>query len=712
MAEGVKIGSGTVDINADMSNFDNALAALPRKAATKMAEAMSALQAAAARNKLEIKAAWDSGADIETRRRLAAEEARLQDKMDAVQLAATRQATAIQEAARASAQATADAQAHAEAAKAQAAAQREAAAAAKEQAAAEAKAATAANDHAAAMLLQQNAQLAASQAAEQAVAYAPMQAAQHQANINSSLVPRGPKDPRAVEIPDYSNLTKNGMIDFDQLGKAGLNAGNQIRQGGASGAMGLMMLSQAIDDAQYGFRAIVNNIPMLATAIGQGLGMSTEAAFKLGGALGIAAVAINLLINHWDDLMSALELGKVKTEAEEMEALAKATDRTAEATRRLNEYERDRAEMVSLGKKRAGQQEEATHAFEEAVSGLGDEKDTGFNKLVSGLVLARRHAGRGTKATQEEQRLVDAWQKEVDLAVSNPAGANFNENVARAHLKEEQDRIQKRLDSEDVEQAKKTVAGAAFDAGKRQQLANEINKAPPGAFPPKAAEVVAAVKPGFSKEEEFQRDIEQRGRENDRAYRAKQRAETQALNEQGRENERDMLKQRADERDRESSRFASALQPRLSGEILKPGGIGEDALKAKIKAALEKAGVAATDIGKLVDETARKLRRDVEERIREKQIGGLTLEQARGAVLREDKAKKEGLNAGQPKVQSTEDYLRQFLVAGGKPSDDLRGLTEEQLIEQKNMTKLLEEINKNLDKKEQAQAARFGRSRQ
>lgn len=182
MAEGVKIGGGYVDINADMSNFDSAMDALPKKASSKMDAAMKAIQARMAQNRLDLKVAVKGG-DAAVIKQLTDEQERLKAKMDAVTHAATSQAQALQNVARASAQATA----------------------------------------------------AASRAA-----------------LGGSAVPVGPRDPRAVEIADYSALTKKGRIDFEALGNAGLKAGQQIRAGGASGAMGLMMLSQTIDDAQYG----------------------------------------------------------------------------------------------------------------------------------------------------------------------------------------------------------------------------------------------------------------------------------------------------------------------------------------------------------------------------------------------------------------------------------------------------------------------------
>lgn len=74
----------------------------------------------------------------------------------------------------------------------------------------------------------------------------------------------------------------------------------------AGAGMGLMMMAQTLDDLQYGFRAIVNNIPMVGMAIGQAFGMGTQAAQAFGGALGIVAVVVNQAITHWDELKATL----------------------------------------------------------------------------------------------------------------------------------------------------------------------------------------------------------------------------------------------------------------------------------------------------------------------------------------------------------------------------------------------------------------------
>jgi hypothetical protein len=80
-----------------------------------------------------------------------------------------------------------------------------------------------------------------------------------------------------------------------------VNAANAIKQiEGASqtAGRGLSQLAYAVDDIQYGFNAIVNNIPGIVMGLGGGIGIA--------GAAGIAAVAINQLYKHFGELSDAL----------------------------------------------------------------------------------------------------------------------------------------------------------------------------------------------------------------------------------------------------------------------------------------------------------------------------------------------------------------------------------------------------------------------
>jgi len=89
--------------------------------------------------------------------------------------------------------------------------------------------------------------------------------------------------------------------------------------------MSVLFVSQAVEDLQYGFSAIVNNIPMIAMSLGAGAGVA--------GAASLAAVAVNQLSKHMGELAGSKG---IVTQAEYMERLAKATALSADEAKRLS----------------------------------------------------------------------------------------------------------------------------------------------------------------------------------------------------------------------------------------------------------------------------------------------------------------------------------------------------------------------------------------
>lgn len=70
-------------------------------------------------------------------------------------------------------------------------------------------------------------------------------------------------------------------------------------QGFRANAMGVLYLSQAVEDLQYGVGAVVNNIPLMAMSLGAGPG--------LAGVVSLAAVGVSLLSKHWGEWTGQLE---------------------------------------------------------------------------------------------------------------------------------------------------------------------------------------------------------------------------------------------------------------------------------------------------------------------------------------------------------------------------------------------------------------------
>jgi hypothetical protein len=112
----------------------------------------------------------------------------------------------------------------------------------------------------------------------------------------------------------------------------------------------MMVVASFADDMQYGLRAVVNQIPQVTMAFGMGAG--------LAGAISIAAVAVNQLVNHWDDLVSVFTTRGPETAAEEMQRLAEKTSKTADEQERLNTL-KEREQQIEAQRARRPEAEQA-----------------------------------------------------------------------------------------------------------------------------------------------------------------------------------------------------------------------------------------------------------------------------------------------------------------------------------------------------------------
>jgi hypothetical protein len=110
--------------------------------------------------------------------------------------------------------------------------------------------------------------------------------------------------------------------------------GAQVHGKGA--AQGLLQMGYAIDDLQYGFKAIVNNIPQIVLGMGGSMGIA--------GAVGIAAVGINVLFNHWSELAALLQSAWDGGSAERIKAMA---DQAEEATAAFEKMTKAKGEFYA-----------------------------------------------------------------------------------------------------------------------------------------------------------------------------------------------------------------------------------------------------------------------------------------------------------------------------------------------------------------------------
>ena len=111
--------------------------------------------------------------------------------------------------------------------------------------------------------------------------------------------------------------------------------GTELNRASTEGARGLLQLSYAVDDLQYGFRAIVNNIPQMALALGGSAGLSAGTSMSIAAGAGVAAVAISQLINHWGYLTDLAQSSWAGSSIEQLTALRTKAEEAATAFEHL-----------------------------------------------------------------------------------------------------------------------------------------------------------------------------------------------------------------------------------------------------------------------------------------------------------------------------------------------------------------------------------------
>lgn len=161
-----------------------------------------------------------------------------------------------------------------------------------------------------------------------------------QASNNLAIVPR------QLAAINQTIMATNNLLAT--MGRNATTASNALRGGGGFGnsfGSGVFAISQAVDDIQYGFQAIVNNVGQIGMGLGSAIGLAPPQAQAFAAALQVAAVAANQLYKHWDDMFGsgsklptikdgleglAESLGKIK---EQLDPLKKVADDIAEGNR-------------------------------------------------------------------------------------------------------------------------------------------------------------------------------------------------------------------------------------------------------------------------------------------------------------------------------------------------------------------------------------------
>lgn len=224
----------------------------------------------------------------------------------------------------------------------------------------------------------------------------------------------------------------------------------------------LMQLGSIVDDAQYGFQGVVNNIgPLVMGLSGGNMGMAAAAQ--------IAAVAVAQLVRHWDDLKSAMGTNDhIKTAADEMKRLGDETQRTADQEERYQRLKRGEKTGEELKGKRSEWQDKSERETKQAIANMAAGGQSGYSVVTAGVMAH----GAGDVVDPEYERELKAAAAERDMG--GPIGAMMWNQLALTPA--ERDAEAERHYQERVRKAKQ--AHQARREAEAQRLVNSATSNP------------------------------------------------------------------------------------------------------------------------------------------------------------------------------------------------------------------------------------------
>lgn len=294
----------------------------------------------------------------------------------------------------------------------------------------------------------------------------------------------------AVELEHARTAAAKLGTSHTALATAAQSAGQQtswFARNSSTAAMAMMNLGQLADDAQYGFRAVANQLPMLGSQLVTMAGGSMALGIALGGVVAVGATLVNQFgpaMVQWVGRLGQEFLGLgMDEEAERMERLAKATKEAAEETRKLvdekkkeirrtpSEEQRDLAKRVTAPIDKMGGPA-TLKAYQDLYASqfAAGKPGTAFRKVLDKQVedaLAGAKAGMVGGATflQDILRLPGADKTAVFRAV-NPRREAQPDPAMLAAQEAEADRVTAKIAARRKASVSSDVAHALAMAGK------------------------------------------------------------------------------------------------------------------------------------------------------------------------------------------------------------------------------------------------------
>jgi len=224
----------------------------------------------------------------------------------------------------------------------------------------------------------------------------------------------------SVELGISDDQLRAGLASaMAQAQQAGQRISNSLNQAGSSvsgkaagggfGGFGLA-ISRMADDAQYGFRGIINNMEQLGASAAGSLGMSAEKAMAFGSVLTLTAIAVNNAIPEIEKMLdtrtgfeklatsAAGFSGSVNTSLASVKALAAETEKL---------MQQDKTSGLQA-------------FFQRQAAGLFGDNAVGrfFGMTEQQQIQANKDAGR------------QIMRNQIDLSISQPQAARMQEALA------------------------------------------------------------------------------------------------------------------------------------------------------------------------------------------------------------------------------------------------------------------------------------------
>lgn len=277
----------------------------------------------------------------------------------------------------------------------------------------------------------------------------------------------------------------------DAMAEAGTGADRLSQHVGKGSNLGMAMfaLSQGIEDAQYGFHSIINNIPMVVMAIG---GFSQTAMVASAG-ISMVAVAINMLLPKIQEMMKSLQ------EITPQSAIAGISELEHRAKELRKEFEKspiklavDEAALERLDKRISDLRKNAAAMREKMEGKTEEESDTakevekvfkapGAKTLIE--QIRENRVKKGTLLSAEENEEIDKAKAKAQATqsrlneVMQPGFTTPSFGVTPTQARSLIEKARKDA-KDDTEKANRVVADKIRAAGKaaEERLLAEINK--------------------------------------------------------------------------------------------------------------------------------------------------------------------------------------------------------------------------------------------